>query len=602
MAMAIAMLFCLNAHGQVVFNYDSAISKAQASGDIGMQAELNLEKGKDYFYRKGGGPEQGIGPYEESYRLYSIMKDSAGMANALNGMGVMYHKLGLNDTSLICYIQLVTIAEKKDYEEILGKGYLNMGILYQLNDELEKATHYLDLSLSINKKYGSNLIALALMNKGLVFHGKKDYDSALIKYQEVYNNYKDLVNSKMLADLFNNFGNLYMDWGKLDSAYYYFIKSKELFEELGAWYTFCQVYHNLALLAIEWGDYDQAIIMLDSSLVHAKNTGNIDLESLAYFNKHSAHIHLGNYIEALENYRLYDSLDKALYHIQKDKFMSDLEMKYQNEKGQAQNRILSMVILKKEKQSNIYLFSGIGFIGLGIFVFLFFRQRAIKDKIITRQRINQLEEEKKLLAAKYLVEGQEEERKRIAREIHDGLGVLLSTTRRQFSAIATSIPEAKPIIDKASKMLEQASNDARKISHNMMPGLLTKLGLYEAVADLFEKISETEGLKVLVSIPEGMERVPENKEIMIYRIIQEIVNNTLKHAAARNIIFRMEMQTNQLEIVYSDDGKGFNFEEKLESKSIGLRSIQSRINFLNGKMEIRSEPAKGSSFKFNVPC
>ncbi|MEN8225694.1 MAG: sensor histidine kinase [Bacteroidota bacterium] len=600
MAISFAMLFISTSFGQSPFNYDSAINIAYSIGDTSKQAELNLRKGKDFFYNIG--PKQAIGPYKEAYRLFSIIKDSAGMADALNGTGVMYQKLGQTDSALNCYIQLVTIAEKKDYEEVLGKGYVNMGILYQLKNEFDKATYYLDQSIKINKKYNNGLVALGQMNKGLVYYSKLDFDSTLIKYRQAHAIYIDLQNSKMLADLYNNFGNVYSSLSDLDSAEYYYNKSKEMYARRGDWYTFCQAYHNMAIVANDRGYYDEALLILDSCINLAIAYGNKELETLAYLNKYRAYYYKGDLQKALENYLLYDSLDKIFYYIKKDQFMADLEMNYQNEKKQAQIYALERDNLKKAKQNDIYLFTGIGFIGLSIFVFLLLRQRAAKDKIIARQRIQQLEEEKKLLAAKSLVEGQEEERKRIAREIHDGLGVLLSTTRMQFSTIAATSPEAKALIEKASKLLEQASNDARKISHNMMPGLLTKLGLYEAVTDLLEKLSETKRLEVYVDIPEALKRLSENKEIMIYRIIQELVNNTLKHAGAKNIRLQMQMQADQLEIIYSDDGKGFNFEEKLESKSIGLNSVRSRVNFVNGMMEVSSEPGMGASFTFMVPC
>jgi signal transduction histidine kinase len=249
----------------------------------------------------------------------------------------------------------------------------------------------------------------------------------------------------------------------------------------------------------------------------------------------------------------------------------------------------------------ITVFVGIGVITLITFILLYLRQRAVKDRIIAQQRIQQLEEEKKLLAAKALVEGQEDERKRIARELHDGLGVLLSTTKMQFSTLKDKSPENKEIIERASKLLEQASGDVRKISHNMMPGLLTKFGLYEAVDDLFDKVSETEGITVRTDIPEDAERLPENSEIMLYRIIQELVNNTLKHAEAKKIEIQMQLLPDHLDIIYSDDGRGFNVEEKVESKSIGLSSIQSRVNFLNGKLQVSSSPGKGVSYSIKVP-
>jgi signal transduction histidine kinase len=135
----------------------------------------------------------------------------------------------------------------------------------------------------------------------------------------------------------------------------------------------------------------------------------------------------------------------------------------------------------------------------------------------------------------------------------------------------------------------------------MMPGLLTKFGLYEATEDLFDKLNETEGLKATIDIKGEQTRLPENKEIMLYRIFQEMVNNTLKHAEAKNIFLIIDIQANQLNIEYKDDGKGFNVEEKLESKSIGLTSIQSRVNFLNGKLSTISELGTGVKYTIQIP-
>lgn len=135
----------------------------------------------------------------------------------------------------------------------------------------------------------------------------------------------------------------------------------------------------------------------------------------------------------------------------------------------------------------------------------------------------------------------------------------------------------------------------------MMPGLLTKFGLYEAVEGLIEQLDETEGLNATCEIIGDTKRLPENTEIMVYRIIQEMVNNTLKHAEAKNISLNMNILPKLLKINYSDDGKGFNVDEKLESKSIGLTSIQSRVNYLSGKLNVESKPKKGTSYFIEIP-
>ena len=206
-----------------------------------------------------------------------------------------------------------------------------------------------------------------------------------------------------------------------------------------------------------------------------------------------------------------------------------------------------------------------------------------------------------MMGVKLLVECQEEERKRIAGELHDGLGVLLSATKMQIALLGDKNPEHKEMVDKAARLLEQASGDVRKISHNMMPGLLTKLGFFEAVEDLFENITDKQDLNAVCTITGEQDRLAENKEIMLYRIVQEMVNNTLKHAEARKINLDIKILPEMLDIKYSDDGKGFDFKQKLESESIGLKSIQSRVDFLNGKLTVVSRPGEGVNYSVKVP-
>jgi signal transduction histidine kinase len=96
--------------------------------------------------------------------------------------------------------------------------------------------------------------------------------------------------------------------------------------------------------------------------------------------------------------------------------------------------------------------------------------------------------------------------------------------------------------------------------------------------------------------------LPENKEIMVYRVVQELVNNSLKHSEAKTIRLKMHIVQNNLEITYSDDGKGFNYEEKINSKTIGLTSMHSRINFLKGTIEVNTAPGQGATFRISIPC
>jgi signal transduction histidine kinase len=256
---------------------------------------------------------------------------------------------------------------------------------------------------------------------------------------------------------------------------------------------------------------------------------------------------------------------------------------------------------RRTRQRNTYLYSGSSLVLILIFLFSYYSQRNRKNRVIIEQRILQLEEEKKLLAARFLVEGQEKERKRIAKELHDGLGVLLSSAKMHFTTIQVKIPENKSLIDKATQLLEQASGDVRRISQNMMPGLLTKFGLFEAVEDLFEQVDAMEKIQARVNIEGEERRLNENTEIMLYRIIQEMVNNTLKHAEAKTINLEIHISPEKLDIRYTDDGKGFDLKEKLSSQTtLGMTNIKSRVKFLGGELDASSEPGKGVRYSFTI--
>ncbi len=172
----------------------------------------------------------------------------------------------------------------------------------------------------------------------------------------------------------------------------------------------------------------------------------------------------------------------------------------------------------------------------------------------------------------------------------------------QFKIIEDKSPGNSEMIKKAGGLLEKASSDVRRISHNMMPGILTKLGLDEAIEDLFDNINDTPGITAILNITnEEEKRLPENTEIMIYRMVQEMVNNTLKYAGADKVTLDLIYEDETVSLQYSDNGKGFDVEEKLKSKSIGLTSIQSRIEFLGGKLNINSKSGRGTSYFINIP-
>ena len=555
--------------------------------------------------------EEAIDNLRSSLKMYKRIDDSLCMLSVYNSLGNSFRKISEFDSASVYYHSAMKYCEALGHETGLASVLNNLGkTMYSLpKPDFEQAKEYLFRSLSINKKHNRLYnIALNYSHIGNLYNLSHNLDSAFFYYRLCGELNQKVGNKHGLANNYNNIGEVYEKQGDYRKAFDNYKMALSYYRDQDMPEGINVSILNIADIYVEEGKYRLAHIYYDSAIDLAHQYNIKHYYSNALQNKSNAYYRAGDFRNAYDYLeRSYDFTD-SIYNIETKARLDEMKIKYEREKDQAEilrlekaNLLKDLDLKRKTSQRDIYLFTGIGIILVISFLFLYFRQKAAKNRIIAEQRIRQLEEEKKVLAAKALVEGQEEERKRIARELHDGLGVLLSTVKMQFTSIKDKSPENKPMIDKATQLLEQASGDVRKISHNMMPGLLTRFGLFEAVDELFEKVGDTEDIIVEKEIPVEAERLPENKEIMLYRILQEILNNTLKHAGAKKIEIRMEVLPGKLKILYADDGVGFNVEEAENSRSIGLQSIRSRVNFLNGKLNIESRPGKGARYSITIP-
>lgn len=628
-----------------VNKYEKAVNIAKALNDPELQLELVYSLIFDHY---DDNPEL-VTRYSRLFiDLSESYKDTIIWTKGLYLIGTAYHYLGNVDSAMLCANKSLSLLSSRDtillyanynlkgnlfrdkeifdssalyYHKAIEKieqrkDTLNLGILlynladvYFNNGQIDNARKYAEMGLVLNTRMKNiNDAANNLNLLGRISAMEKKFDSALLFYNQAETLYEQCNRPDEIYDLYNNYGDVYLSQKKYDLAIKSLNDALKGYMKLDFKKGIATVLMNKGAANHELRKYGVALKLFDSSFTIAKECGLLQLQSDIAEYIAAAYDSVGNYAKAYEYLTLHMELADSVFTLERDKEINKLNIKYETEKRVAENLTLKTENLTKdlelqrsEVQRNTFLFTALAIVIITTFLILYLRQRAHKDKIIAQQQIQRLEEEKKLMAARSLVEGQEEERKRIASELHDGLGVLLSTTRMHFSALKISNPENKSLFEKGTKLLEQATTDVRRISHNMMPGLLTKLGLYEAVEDLFENLADNEDLNVTCQITGDQERLPENKEIMLYRVIQEMVNNTIKYAQARKLEMKINIQPRILDIFYSDDGIGFNVEEKIESQSIGLKSIHSRISFLNGKVEIDSRPGAGVKYHIEVP-
>ncbi len=589
-----------------LFYYDISIPLADSLNDQHVLAINYNEYGS--LLRRKGYYSSALEYHEKSFLISHDQGDSTGMANS-NLFAAIIHEYRLDyETAIHYYYEALSIYEAQGRKINIGVALLNMGDLYYELEEFDKAL--LQYRRGLKEFLEVNDIrrtGLSYNKIGTIHSARENYDSALFYYEKCKVFYDSIGNNSGIAHLNINMGNFYKNTGKPDQAMQHYEKAVDAFRKMGFQRGSLNAMMALADLYKVTGQSSKA---LNVYFQCEEIASNVDPQALLNVYSEIVELYKGinNAEKALKYQDLYIVMSDSVYQLEKVRVIADAELKYEKEKDKA-------LILKMEKEglqkdialergkrrSNSLLYGSLGIVFLIVFLFSYFGLRVRKNRIIAEQRIKQLEEEKKLLAARSIVEGQEEERRRIAKELHDGLGVLLSSAKMHFTSIRDKSPEARPMIEKATKLLEQATGDVRRISHNMMPGLLTRYGFYEAVEDLVEQVNDMEGMQAEVKIVGEQSRLKENTEIMLYRIIQEMVNNTLKHAMATNINLDIRIQSAGLEIKYSDDGQGFDVNEKLKAKSLGLTSILSRVKFLGGEVNISSDIGKGSVYTISVP-
>ncbi len=260
-----------------------------------------------------------------------------------------------------------------------------------------------------------------------------------------------------------------------------------------------------------------------------------------------------------------------------------------------------------EDKLKIIVFAGT-FIMVVVFVFIFLfmiiyeRKRSSYKAELSRL---ELQHQKKLLEA--IITTQENEKQEFAAELHDSLSQILTTQLMTLHGLETAIknPEYSldnlpNTIDQLKTLNKQSISETRSISRKLMPVVLNDFGLIEALTELITKVNESGSVKANLYKPSEDIRFPADIERALYRVSQELINNTIKYAHAKLIEIKVEVENDSINYQYSDDGIGFEVNEKI-GKGIGLLSMQSRISAVNGKIQFTSSPDSGYQVNVIIP-
>jgi two-component system NarL family sensor kinase len=526
------------------------------------------------------------------------------------------------------------VFENENNDSLIARSYALMGSSYWQISDYGKAMQYFLDALKIYEQLNyKNEIASSYNSISMVYQSK--YQLALA--EEYAKKSFDMIttqkpNTSQLS-IYHNMANIYGMQAKYSDALKMDSIGLVLCNQLNAQYSKSMFYDNMSNCYYYSNEFDKSIeyhskaISIDSIFNNKKQLGDSYCNlGAVYEAKKETDNAIKYYLKSIENckaadyklgvknaYQLLATLYSSIHQpeLAYQALLNSISIKDSIINEKTENKIVELRTLyemeKKQQQiiqqnlkisrRNILIGTLFVIFILSIFtyVLLINRYKLKQDKKLQIELFK--EEEKRTLA---ILESEENERQRIARELHDGVGQLLSATKLNLSAVYSNTSNLK--ILQSLTVLDESIKEIRNISHNLLPDVLLKYGLISAIDKFVQKINQTNQLNVQFECNGFEESSLNNTEkLMMYRIIQESVNNTIKYAHANEVMIQLSADEREISLMVQDNGKGFDIKNINTNSGIGFKNMQLRTEFLKGKIDIESSINNGTTIFIEIP-
>lgn len=544
---------------------------------------------------------------QEAVELARSRKDSLPLAKALFNTGTSYRERGEYETAVKYYEEGKIIFQLIGQERLSAVGEDVQQVLYNDMHQYERGIQHGERAVQLSRDAGDNRqLCIALSNLGLNYADVRKLDKAQRVYEEALalsqrngDTYMEMVATLNLADIL-------IQQDKYDKTEPYFQKVLKMAEELDA-----KDSRALALkgLSYHYGHARQ----YEKAKAYARQALDIAGEQQLRKLKGSILKQMGNLAYATQNPVLgnqYNTaatlLEDSLFNEAMAKRTQELEVKYATELKESKilqlesdSDLQALSIKNKNMLITFLSLLAAAFVLVGLLLYRAYRHR----QKVQQLRIHELETEKQLAATEAVLKGEEQERARMAKDLHDGLGGMLSGVKfslNNFRGNLVMTPDSAMAFERSLDMLDSSIGEMRRIAHNLLPEALIQYGLNTALLGLCRDVSNSGALQVRYQ-PINVENLPldQSKAITIYRMVQELLNNTLKHARAQHALVQLSRTDNTLSITVEDDGQGFDAGILESTSGMGWANIRNRVNFLNGRLDVDS--GAGTSVFIEIP-
>lgn len=543
-------------------------------------------------------------------------KDTAFLPLVYETYHHVYYQLGDYNTALHYALQSADGYERSNNPAINRQAifaYISVGQVFRQLGQLDKALHYFEKALASGQKaaqpaYNSDAllnIANVYETQGRLRQAQQLYDSVIRLDKEHYNHESSLF--------------AYAGLGQIA------LQQKKYAESA----TYLKTALKYAQEANQEFYIDDLLAQLGKASFLAKDTGatgyfneavklateSKDMRSLYTTYSYLAEMEKmhGDFKKSLAYQEVSQQYKDSLITAEKVRFTNNLEVLHRTQQKEAQIQQLQASQANTQltllQRNRLLWIAGSLLLVVLVFFVLYYRNSRHKQLLVQQQqqlqteKIKALESESKLEALQNLVKGQEMERTRIARDLHDSVGSLLSIILFRFSSLRGRFGalQQNELFESTVQLADETLREVRRISHNLAPEALIKLGLKEAILEFCSKAQAHASLKFTVQLYGLEERLPLVLETNLFAMVQELLQNVIKHSQASEVIVQINRIDNQLTLTVEDNGTGFDVAALHQTKSLGLTAIRNRVLSLNGDFTLDSAAGVGTTAIITIP-
>lgn len=549
-------------------------------------------------------PETSLSLTQEAIAMSEKEGFSKLMARGYSLAGVLLKNKGDYSSALQYHINSLHINERLQIKAALASNYNDIGIVYKSMENYEKALEaYLQANTIATELGMQRGMVMTLNNIGTIYEALDDNSNSIQYYQQAYSLAIEFDIMDAQAIVLNNLGEIHAQIGEGEQAREFFHKTLAIDQQTGDRIGSVSSLLNIAATYIFESRYDSASKYLQQAQDLAIELRATQLMIHVLKSYTSMYEKQGNYQKAFEHASIAQAYQDSLFNETQAKLLAEAEARFEAGKKDReiellrQEQFLKEVEIKSHKAERLALISLI-LLGAISGYYLYRRHKSKQQHLFNQKMIRQKEE-----FLNTIVETQEQERKRIAKDLHDGIGQMLSGVKLALATIEQSDElrkKNKQKIGELKNIVDEACSEVRTISHQMMPRVLQEDGLIAAISEMLEKVFRHTNVEYLFEHHNITQRFQENIEIGLYRICQELINNIIKHSDATKVTVQLIKTKKLLILIVEDNGKGME-PAGLDRQGIGLMNITSRVETIQGEFNLEPSPESGTLATIRIP-